>query len=76
MDRQKRPRACCREAAHKRDVPMPEGGAGVEAMACEQCVAPADDGVLELDGVRVCGRRHFYARLAPFRAGIVSGSMR
>jgi hypothetical protein len=49
---------------------MPPGGVGVLATACEQCIEPCEDGLVVLDGVRVCGRRHFYARLAPGHYGV------
>jgi len=47
----------------------------VLATSCEQCLAPADDGLLVLDGIRVCGRRHFAARLAPGRHGVAPGDL-
>lgn len=50
-------RDCCREGGRLRvieDTPR---------LTVRQCVAPAADGLLEVDGVRVCGRRHFRAKL-------------
>lgn len=50
-------RDCCRSGANLRvidDTPR---------LTVRQCVAPAADGLLEVDGVRVCGRRHFRAKL-------------
>lgn len=71
IDRSCRPRACCREAENMADVPMPPGGMGVIKTSCEQCHAPAEDGMIVIDGVRRCGRRHYYARMVPGTQGIV-----
>lgn len=50
-------RDCCREGGSLRVIEDTPG------LTVRQCVAPAADGLLELDGVRVCGRRHFRAKL-------------
>jgi hypothetical protein len=50
-------RECCQTGSNLRlveDTPQ---------LTIRQCVAPAADGLVELDGVRVCGRRHFRAKL-------------
>lgn len=50
-------RACCQSADRMRDL------AHTDRLIIRQCVAPADDGLVVIDGVRVCGRRHFRATL-------------
>lgn len=50
-------RACCQAADRMRVLD------DTARLVIHQCVAPATDGLLEVDGVRVCGRRHFRAKL-------------
>ena len=50
-------RACCQAADRMRVLDE------TERLIIRQCVAPSDEGLVELDGVRVCGRRHFRAKL-------------
>lgn len=50
-------RACCQAADRMRVLET------TDRLVIRQCVAPADDGLVVLDGVRVCGRRHFRAKL-------------
>lgn len=50
-------RDCCRAGNSLRLVQQ------TPTLTIRQCVAPAEDGLLALDGVRVCGRRHFRATL-------------
>lgn len=75
MDRSTRPRLCCREAANLVPIPLPAPGAGVSSIAAEQCHAPADDGLIVVDGTRRCGRRHFIARMEPGQYGVTPGSL-
>lgn len=77
MDRSKRPRPCCREAAHLVPIALPPAGAGVREIVAEQCLAPApDDGLIVVDGTRRCGRRHFLARMAPGQYGATPQPLR
>ena len=50
-------RDCCHAGGSLRTVEE------TSSLTIQRCEAPAADGLLELDGVRVCGRRHFRARL-------------
>lgn len=62
-------RDCCRDGGSLRvieDTPR---------ITVRQCVAPAADGLLEVDGVRVCGRRHFRAKLVGLGARAVGAGL-
>lgn len=62
-------RACCQSGSALRVMEQ------TERVTIRQCVAPAEDGLVELDGVRVCGRRHFRATLIGLDAMAVASGL-
>jgi hypothetical protein len=50
-------RECCRTGGGLRILEQ------TERLIVQRCETPAVDGLLDLEGVRVCGRRHFRAKL-------------
>lgn len=62
-------RPCCHTLAQVRIL------ADTPQLTTRQCIAPAEDGLLELDGVRVCGRKHYRAKLIGLDARAHTGKL-
>lgn len=62
-------RPCCASGAAMRVLE------DSDRLTTRQCVAPAEDGLAEVDGVRVCGRRHFRAKFLGLDARSQTGRL-